>query len=255
MSQQPEIDRIDVCMPTWNSGAVLTKTLDRLAESEAAAPIRIERLIVIDNRSTDETVEIARSQAGEHGWELVVHSTELPLNRAREAAIDRVQTEWFLFLDDDVRLTGQYLTTLADAVAPLVGGIQGRKGSSGDNAKWVRWRSHRAGTHATLIRTAAVRSLTFPPDLVVLEDEYLRQHVEAAEYLWVFNHQARFTHVNQQRHPASWTEGILGGKYGLGTFCLQARAVPAAVLDGRLPVGEAVRATGWIVGWIRRVAD
>jgi hypothetical protein len=61
--------------------------------------------------------------------------------------------------------------------------------------------------------------------------------------------------MNQQRHPNGWREGYLGGKYGLGSFCSQARAVPATLSTGRLPVGETIQTLGWCAGWLRRGLD
>jgi len=247
---------VDVCMPTWQSGAVLEGTLHALARSVAASPVTVRSLIVVDGESDDDTVAIARRCADEFDWPLTLAVGEYPLQVARAEAIDRADAEWILFLDDDVRVRESYLSGLADAVAPLVGGVQGRKGDGDENAKWVRWRSHRAGTHATLVRREAVAGVSFPPDLTVLEDEYLRQTVEERGYLWLFNHQARFDHANQDRHPNGWREGYLAGKYDLATFCLFARKVPAAVLVGKSPVADVSRTLGLVAGWVgRRFGD
>jgi glycosyltransferase involved in cell wall biosynthesis len=241
---------IDICMPTKQSAKVLDLTLDRLATSIDQSPIRVNKYVVVDDSSTDKTLSIANRHADRNNWTIEIESGNYPLQEARRICIDYVESDWFLFLDDDVLISNDYLTTLAAAMGPVVGGIQGRKGQGNSNSKWVRWQSHRAGTHATLIRTKAVEGITFPDDLSVLEDEYIRQHIENNSYIWVFNHQSRFDHRNQARHPISWKEGYLAGKYGLSSFCFYARKIPASVVDHKNPLPHIKRTSGWIWGWI-----
>jgi glycosyltransferase involved in cell wall biosynthesis len=248
-----ETDTIDVAMPTADSGDVLDGTLERLREAVEAADVRVAKLVLIDDQSTDDTRDIARKHADAAGWETTIRSLPCSLPRARELAVDAVEAEWFLFLDDDVRLRERYLEQILNATAPLVGGVQGRKASRTETpSDWVKRRSRRAGTHATLLRRDAVEGVSFPPDLHVLEDEYLRRHVESRGKLWVFNHQARFEHANQERHPIGWQEGYLGAKYDLSRFQDAALNVPYAAITGRNPVPHAKRAAGWIAGRIER---
>jgi len=246
-------DTIDVAMPTAESGGVLDGTLERLRAAVEAADVRVAQLVLIDDESTDDTRNAARRHAEEAGWQTTIRSLPCSLPRARELAIDAVDAEWFLFLDDDVRLTDDYLEQMLNATAPMVGGVQGRKASrTEDPSDWVKRRSRRAGTHATLLRRDAVEGVSFPPDLHVLEDEYLRRYVESRGYVWVFNHQARFEHANQERHPIGWQEGYLGAKYDLSRFQDVALNVPYAAATGRNPFPHAKRTAGWIAGRIAR---
>lgn len=248
-------ETIDVAIPTYESGAVLDGTLERLARAEEAASLTVSRLVVVDNESDDDTREIARTAADVNGWEPVVTSRPSTLPEARELAIDRVESEWFLFLDDDVRLSESYLDDVAGAVAPAVGAVQGRKATRNErNTDWVRRRARRGGTHATLVRRSTVEDLSYPDDLLVLEDEYTRRHVEDDGYLWVFNHRARFEHASQERHPIGWREGYLGGKYGLSQFHTVALNVPFSLANGRSPAPHAERTLGWVAGRARRGA-
>lgn len=248
-------EAIDVAVPTYQSGAVLDGTLERLARAEEAAPVAVSRLVVVDNESDDDTREIARTAADANGWEPIVTSRPSTLPEAREIAISRVESEWFLFLDDDVRLSTSYLRDAVEAVAPAVGAVQGRKAArDGHNTDWVRRRARRGGTHATLVRHAAIEGVSYPDDLLVLEDEYARRYVEDGGLLWVFNHRARFEHASQERHPIGWQEGYLGGKYGLSQFHTVALNVPFALAQGRSPAPHAERALGWVAGRARRGA-
>lgn len=250
-AQRPK--EIAVNIPTKESEPVISGTLDALAKAEQASGVRIRTLRVVDDHSEDRTVELARDAAEQYGWDtdIIVENTTLP--EARALAIQRTDAPWFLFLDDDVRVSKDYLETLANSTAPLTGGVQGRKASRTEHpSDWTRRRSRRAGTHATLIRTEAVRDIQYPEDLTVLEDEFTRRHVERSGYLWTFNHRARFTHDSQDRHPIGWTEGFLGGKYGLSAFHTVALNVPFSLATGRNPVPHVKRALGWLAGDVSR---
>lgn len=142
-------------------------------------------------------------------------------------------------------------------VSPAVGAIQGRKksksaaedstvGQPSTNTDWVRKRAFRGGTHATLIRTSAASGVNFPPDLEVWEDEYLRRHIESEGYLWIFNHQAIFSHKTQNRHGASWKSGYLQAKYGLRPFWHTALNIPYALVTGNLPIGQIAMLFGYL---------
>ncbi|WP_276257424.1 glycosyltransferase family 2 protein [Haloglomus litoreum] len=250
MSDAP---RLEVAMPTHESAAVIEGALAHLRRSEAACEPTVERLLVVDDESDDDTVDLARQAANEAGWgfEAIIEPCSLP--EARERAIAAVEADWFLFLDDDVRVRESYLDDLFGAVGPLVGGVQGRKGTRTEHpTDWVRRRARRGGTHASLVRTEAARGVDFPDDLHVLEDEWLRRHVDAGGWLWVLNHRARFDHDSMERHPIGWQEGYLGGKYGLSTIQDVALNVPFALATGRSPLPHAKRTAGWLRGYLDR---
>lgn len=240
---------IDVAMPTKQSGDVIETTLDSLAAAGANADVDISQLVIVDDKSDDGTPALARACAIDYGWEtsVVVASTTLP--EARERAIDLVETEWFLFLDDDVRLREDYLARQLEAISPAVGAVQGRKASRDEHpSDWGRRRARRGGTHATLIRRDAVADISIPNEITVLEDEYLRRWVESGGCKWFLHPQARFAHACQDRHPIGWAEGYVGGKFGLQAFQDVALNVPFALATGRNPVPHAKRAAGWLAG-------
>jgi glycosyltransferase involved in cell wall biosynthesis len=236
-------------MPTWNSEEVLAQTLDCLAGSAERSSATIRRIVLVDNRSSDETVPLAQAKADEHGWDLVVVREDASLPKAREIAIRNVDASWFLFLDDDVRITEDYLSELLNSVAPSVGAVQGRKVSSaGPPWEWTQRRVYRGGTHATLIRTEAVRGVSIPEGVKVLEDEYIRRQVEGNGYLWVFNHQARFDHECMERHPLGVEQGYIAGKYGLMPFYSIVLMIGDALVSGKSPFGRIGLMIGWMVG-------
>ena len=244
------VDTFDVCIPTWKSEKVLAKTLDNLYYSIKKSTSELGHLIIVDNNSDDNTIAIARSKEKEYNWNVNIIQVSSSLPEAREIAINSACEDWFLFLDDDVRVDDKYIQNVSQAVAPKIGAIQGRKSSKingksdelvsdkpSTNTDWVRKRAFRGGTHATLVRKDAVKNVNFPPDLEVWEDEYLRRHIESQGYLWVFNHQAIFNHENQERHPPGWKSGYLQAKYDLRPFWHVLLNIPYAILTGKSPLG------------------
>ena len=257
------ITTIDVAIPTHESASVLGTTLDHLARSEEASSIEIECLRIIDDESEDDTCAIATDRTDEYGWSLDIVSEACSLPAARERAIERVETEWFLFLDDDARIEEDYLEAHASAIAPRIGALQGRKTSQTTTADpeptvdttterhpsaWVHHRSFRGGTHATLVRHAAAAGVKFPADLTVWEDQYLRRHIESQGYLWVFNHQARFAHRTQNPRSQGWTEGYLQGKYDLRPGWHVALGIPNAVISESSTWSAVAQFAGYTVG-------
>ena len=81
-------------------------------------------MVVVDNVSEDDTVETIQSYADKNGWGTDIMIMETTLPEARQLAIQRANADWLLFLDDDVRLSSDYLQNLLDCVAPQVGAIQ-----------------------------------------------------------------------------------------------------------------------------------
>jgi len=237
-------------MPTLNSAGTIRATLAALERALASTPITKVEFVNVHS-GHDDTAAIIREQARDYGWVVQTETRDLSLPAARERLIELAGHEWLLFLDDDVRVRADYLQRLLASVAPEVGAVQGRKESRDEHpSRWVRRRSRRAGTHATLLRREAVANVSIPADVTVLEDEWLRRHVEAQGYLWTFNHQARFDHDCQNRHPIGFHEGYVAGKYGLRPFYELALQVPFAAVTKRNPWPHAMRALGWLGGTI-----
>jgi glycosyltransferase involved in cell wall biosynthesis len=241
---------VDIAMPTYESGDIVESTLRAVEESFSNSAFEINRLIVVDNCSEDGTADKISDICDEFDWERKIICERTSLAEARQILIEEVRTEWFLFLDDDAIVSPEYISKLTDSVAPLTGAVQGRKSAnSRSNADWTHRRSIRGGTHATLIRHAAVAGIEFPPDLNVLEDEYLRRYVEnERSYLWIFNHQAIFDHRNQGRHPVGWTEGYLAGKYGLIPAYRILVDLPASIKARNNPLSQLKRMSGYASG-------
>ena len=103
-----------------------------------------------------------------------------------------------------------------------------------------------------MIRTAAVNDLSIPEGVEVLEDEYIRRHVESAGYIWVFNHQARFSHNSMERHQLGWKQGYIAGKYDLMPFHSIALMIVDAIVKLKNPLNRILLMVGYLYGYVDR---
>ena len=102
---------LDIVIVNWNAGALLRSCIDSVAAS-ALGPVTLSRLVVVDNNSSDGSMERLAGAA------CPVHAIRLPDNRGFAAACNigakDSRADYLLFLNPDVRLDQD---TLADAVA------------------------------------------------------------------------------------------------------------------------------------------
>lgn len=249
----PETEPIDIAMPTYGGSNVITTTLNKLHDSITNSPFTINRLIVDYRPNNDTTDTRIATWCHDHNVDHEIHTGTRSLPESREYLCRHIDTDWFLFLDDDVRLRDTTLARMHDSIAPAVGGVQVRKARHADaeNFDWSKWRTVRGTTFATLIRTSCVQDLSIPPEITQLEDEYIRQHVEANDKLWVFNHQAVIDHDNQDRHQINFREGVLAARYGLLPYDYVFGNVPYNILTWGHPWKHSKRALGYCWGHIR----
>ena len=117
-----ELPFVSVIVPVWNSPELIAKCLTALREQEYPAG-RFE-VIVVDNGSTDHTVEVVRSFAGVR----LLTEAEPGSYRARNAGLRAAKGEYVAFTDADCVPARDWLATLADqALArPEAGIVAGR---------------------------------------------------------------------------------------------------------------------------------
>lgn len=100
MPTQFQYSGITVVVPVYNRAGLLTRCLDSIA-AQTARPLS---LIVVDNNSTDGSLEVARQWAEAHQSDLnvrVLSETRPGAARARQTGLEHVETEWVLFFDSD----------------------------------------------------------------------------------------------------------------------------------------------------------
>lgn len=246
---------IDVAIPTLNSGELLEESLSALhVAEENAESVTINRVLFADGGSTDQTREIAVAVCNRFSWTFEFNHGHTTLPEARQVLIESVNTAWFLFLDDDVRVSEDYLQTQVKwTTADPVGAIQGRKHTDTSHpSTWIRRRANRGGTHATLIRTESVSGITIPSDLDVLEDEFIRRYIEGSGWTWVFSANSTFRHNNQNRHDDGFKEGYLGGYHALKSPQQYVAGMGLRILTLSNPIDQISRIAGWAFGAVHR---
>ncbi len=150
--------------------------------------------------------------------------------------MERVDTEWFAFVDDDVKLRPEWWSTVTNLIDPSVGAVEGLWSYlAGDKrvddysramARLVRllrresWRDRidRAFTGDTLVRTAAIKGIQMP-NIPVWEDEYIRMWVERNGYRWIRTPKVVCDHVRKYNLRPSYNVGRYG--YYLGRVSLK----------------------------------
>ena len=104
---------VTVVMPTYNRAETVGRALDSIADQ--TAPPRA--VIVVDDASTDDTVEVARR----HGATVLTSAHNLGSGPARNRGIEAAETSWVAFLDSDDAWRPDHLARLTEyAVAPYV---------------------------------------------------------------------------------------------------------------------------------------
>ena len=102
--------QIDVVIPTYNRAALVGRAIES-ALAQSRAP---DRVIVVDDGSTDATPEVVRSYGDRVSYLRTPHHG---VAAARNAAVAESDAEFVAFLDSDDTWLPDHLERLADAVA------------------------------------------------------------------------------------------------------------------------------------------
>jgi hypothetical protein len=198
-----------------------------------SAPTEIDVLVPSLKGLRSEFVAHLRSRIPVHH---ILTSSVEGLARARQKLIERVDTEWFAFVDDDVRLRSDWWTTVTGMIGPNVGGVEGLWSYlAGDKrvddytramaqlSRLLRresWRDRidRAFTGDTLVRTEAVKNIRMP-NIPLWEDEYIRRWVEKSGFKWLRTAEVVCDHLRSYNLKQSNSTGKYG--YYLGQLSVK----------------------------------
>ena len=108
--------KIDYIIPTWNSEKTIEECL--IAIRKFGNP---NKIIIVDNESTDQTVKIARNYDCE-----ILYDTK-SLGSARKKGLKAASTKWIGFIDSDVIISDGWYSKILNYVNEDIGAIQGRK--------------------------------------------------------------------------------------------------------------------------------
>lgn len=102
------MDRVAIVIPTWNRRELLAKVLGALGRQTYP----IERVIVVDNGSTDDSAAVAERA----GAEVIKLVTNRGFAAAVNRGIERATSDWIAVLNNDVALEADWLARLMAAL-------------------------------------------------------------------------------------------------------------------------------------------
>ncbi len=105
---------VDLCMAVWNSVGHLDRCLESLAATDY--PAHLLTLYVVDNGSTDATVQLLESWAGRLPFALKIHCLHVNTGAvpALNLAMGLGTGEIVVKMDDDIRMRPDWLTRLTE---------------------------------------------------------------------------------------------------------------------------------------------
>jgi glycosyltransferase involved in cell wall biosynthesis len=181
--------KVDVVIPTWNSARTLGRTLESVEGG-----IHPSRIIIVDRDSKDGTVELAKS----HGC--VVLQDMVSLGSARMKGVRESDTEWIVFIDDDVIVPNDFMTRMEQFIDDETGAVWSpcvsvvepdhseflaileRKFEDADS--YELHRADRGCTNATLVRRDLIVDLDIS-DMNAWEDWVITQRVLGSGKKWL----------------------------------------------------------------------
>lgn len=110
MSRVATMHRVTMVIPNWNGSALLSSLLRDLERQTHP----VERVIVVDNGSTDDSAEVARQA----GAEVIALEANAGFACAVNRGIRAATTEWIGVLNNDVSLPEDWLEVLMDGLEP-----------------------------------------------------------------------------------------------------------------------------------------
>ena len=184
------IQKIDVCIPTWNSGRTLDSCL-----SSVVREIPVNRIRILDKSSTDNTLKIAEKYGAS------VIQNDCGLGKARQLLIESVVTKYFLFIDSDVMLMNGWFKKINEVLIndESIGAICGfvftdnPQDRHASEVFWKRTSRERTGSkrlrmiglNNCLIKTEAVKGIDIPDWLNNYEDQFIGDYIMSKGFRWV----------------------------------------------------------------------
>ena len=106
---------VSVVIPTYNRSALMRNAVSSVLSQDFAGPFEI---VIIDNNSQDDTAGVARALVDEHpGRVHYVLEREQGNAHARNRGVQTARAGIIAFIDDDVIVESDWLTTLFQALA------------------------------------------------------------------------------------------------------------------------------------------
>jgi len=213
---------MDVVMLSWNSNKPYFRHVLHSIKQEIA----VHCFIIVDRFSIDDTLQVIR----EYFPEAKVVQTDGSLAKSRQLGIKNVDTEYFVFVDDDIILPKGWLEKLENNIDSETGAIHAYAVPAlrlPYEQEWREWqekwavsklRKHKtpsteyeskiieivegnkstfAGyTHNTIIRLDACKDWKPSADFPVFEDQVLLWHIVKNGYKWKITREITVPHFS-----------------------------------------------------------
>jgi len=117
-------DFVSVTIVTYNSGRFIKRCLESVLDQKYP----FKEIIVIDNNSSDGTIDILEPFEGREGCRIIYNEENIGFAAAQNQAIGMSDSEWVLTLNPDVLLLQGFLEALvtAGSLDPKVGTVCGK---------------------------------------------------------------------------------------------------------------------------------
>jgi glycosyltransferase involved in cell wall biosynthesis len=214
------LEKLDVVMPTLNSVSRIGEDVFRKVLRRVFTEIPVNRLIAVDDRSKDETLDILKE------FDVTILDGTGSLGKAREIGIRKVETEWFYFVDDDNLVPHKFHERMwrytdektgmifANAIIPFDNYITRYESIVGKFRKALGLKEvveSRGYTGATLVRTEALKQIEIP-EIARQEDKFIKNYCEKHGWLVKYALDVVVLHLNRDlpNYKTQYLEG-----YGL----------------------------------------
>lgn len=222
---------IDVVVLTKNSDLYLERCLKAIYEN-----IPINNLIIVDGYSNDKTLDIINKFKKKYDNVLLIKDMGTRAT-SRQKGINKVITNWFMFVDSDVILCKDWFKKVQPLIDQKVGLIWGIEiWSTIKNQRILTFFlfitkkifNIRGGTHDTLIQTKLVKDMIIPKDLHVFEDTFIKNWIEKKGYFSISCYNPFCVHYRPKK---TWTIkgslSIISESLKFGNFQLIAKLLLA----------------------------
>jgi glycosyltransferase involved in cell wall biosynthesis len=196
---------VDVVILTKNSERLLKKCIDSVYRN-----VPVDRLIVVDGYSTDNTMRIVKQFQRRYGNVIFVQDKGTR-SSARQIAMSKVKSDWFMFVDSDVILSENWFSKAEKLIKDDIGAIWGieiwsvlRKTKILKLFERVTLKifEKRGGTHDLLVRRKAIEDIQAPYQLHTYEDAYIKAWICGKGYKVIGVYQPYCIHF---RSNTVWT--------------------------------------------------
>jgi len=201
--------KLDIVVCTKNNEATIRESLQRILAYGAPA-----RLIVVDGKSTDRTIQIASSMGA-----LICTDEGKGLGHARNMALKLVETPIFGFVDADAFIPQNWTDLLKHMTDPAVAAASATTIYGYGNPplqKLHEWMSHRNSGDVGFVSTVARRSTLLGvggirEDLTAYEDWELNTRLRLHGYRWICDREVVTIHPQSLNgflsHARRWGRG------------------------------------------------